>query len=101
MPGRISHSLLSMRFRRRTPMVLALLLALFRAGLGVAPGAARTAPIPAPERLLPEDTLAVVSAPNFIQLKAIWNRSPEALLLQDPAMKPFKEKFLARWREEV
>ncbi len=64
--------------------------------------AALTAPaaIPAPEKLLPDDTLVVVTAPDFAKLRAVYKSSPQAQFWDDPAMKPFKDNFLSRWREE-
>ena len=59
------------------------------------------AAIPAPEQLLPDDTLIFLTAPDFTKLIQICERSPKGRLWNDPAMKPLKDKFLARWREEV
>jgi hypothetical protein len=64
------------------------------------PLAAGAAMLP-PEQLLPDDTLVVVTAPDFTKLKAIWQKSPKNLLWHDLAMRPLKDKFEARWREEV
>ncbi len=65
--------------------------------LGLAAGAA----VPAPEQLLPDDTLIMVTAPDFAKLRAICLKSPRSLLWNDPAMKPLRDKFLSRWQEEV
>ena len=62
---------------------------------------AASAAIPAPEQLLPDDTLIVLTTPDFAKLSQIWQKSPRNQLWNDPAMKPLKDKFLARWREEV
>src|SRR4029077_4842503 len=59
------------------------------------------AAIPPPEKLLPDDTLIMVTAPDFARLRQIWNPSPQTRLWNDPAMKPFKDKFLARLNEEL
>ena len=64
--------------------------------LALATGAA----VPAPEQLLPDDTLLVLSAPDFPKLRQISQRSPRGRLWNDPALKPLKDKFLARWKEE-
>jgi hypothetical protein len=56
---------------------------------------------PPPEQLLPDDTLLVLTAPSFPQLRQLCQRSPKSRLWNDPALKPLKDKFLARWREEV
>jgi hypothetical protein len=51
--------------------------------------------------LLPDDTLIMVTAPDFAKLRAICQKSPKSRLWNDPAMKPLKDKFEARWQEEV
>src|ERR1017187_3853380 len=75
----------------------------FRVVCGVAALFALTASaaIPAPEQLLPDDTLILLTAPDFTKLRQICQKSPKSLLWNDPAMKPLKDKFLSRWREEV
>ena len=55
------------------------------------------AAIPPAENLLPADTLAVVTVPDFSTLRAASAQSPEWLLWNDPAMKPFHNDFVARW----
>ena len=59
------------------------------------------AAIPAPEQMLPEDTLILVTAPDCAKLREIWQSSPKSRLWNDPAMKPLHDKFLSRWREQV
>ena len=49
--------------------------------------------IPSPEKILPEDTLFLVTAPDFSKLREIYKASPQSQLWNDPAMRPFKEKF--------
>jgi hypothetical protein len=58
------------------------------------------AAIPSAERLLPADTLAVISTPSYSQLREIYAKSPLGQLLYDPAMKPIREKFISKWKEE-
>lgn len=58
------------------------------------------AAIPSPEKLLPEDTLVLLTAPDFAKLSQASAATPQVLLWNDPAMKPFKEKFLNKWNEE-
>jgi hypothetical protein len=60
-----------------------------------------TAAIPAPESLLPDDTLAVITAPDFAKLKALYNQSAQGQLWNDPAMKAFRDKFANRWFEQI
>ena len=55
------------------------------------------AAIPPAENLLPADTLALVSVPDFSTLRVASAQSPEWLLWNDPAMKPFHNDFVARW----
>ena len=58
------------------------------------------AAVPTPEKLLPEDTLVMVTAPDFAKLKEIIRKSPESQLWNDPAMKPFRDKFMSKLDEE-
>lgn len=53
-----------------------------------------------PEKLLPADTLFVASIPDYAKFRALATNSPQALLWGDPAMRPFREKFVAKWTEE-
>ena len=59
------------------------------------------AAIPPAENLLPADTLFLVTAPDCAALRAALHRSPQALLWNDPAMKPFHDKFMAKWNETL
>src|ERR1041385_705853 len=59
------------------------------------------ATIPPAERLLPDDTLFVIGAPDFSKLIAAYKASPQRQLWDDPAMKPFREKFMSKLREEL
>jgi hypothetical protein len=61
---------------------------------------ASTAAIPPAEKLLPDDTLIMMSVPDFVKLREIYKTSPQGQLWNDPAMKPFKDKFISRWKEE-
>ena len=60
-----------------------------------APGA-----IPAPEKLLPDDTLVLVTAPDFARARQIWEKLPQRQFWGDPAMKPFRDRFMSKWDEE-
>ena len=57
------------------------------------------AAIPPAENLLPADTLFVITAPDCTALRSAMNQSPQLLLWNDPAMKPFHDKFMAKWNE--
>ncbi|TAL01321.1 MAG: hypothetical protein EPO07_08555 [Verrucomicrobia bacterium] len=59
-----------------------------------------TAAIPAAEQILPDDTLLLVSVPDCTKLGESFKKSPQAQLWNDPAMKPFKDKFISKWKEE-
>src|ERR1051325_3169305 len=58
------------------------------------------AAIPSPEKLLPDDTLLMVTVPDFSKMREIFRASPFTRLWNDPAMKPFREKFVSKWKEE-
>jgi hypothetical protein len=58
------------------------------------------AAIPPAENLLPSDTLFVITAPDCAALRAAIHRSPQWLLWNDPAMKPFHDNFMAKWNEK-
>ena len=77
---------------------------LLRHGLALAALAALATPAgaaaPAPEQLLPDDTLVLLTAPDFSRLRAICQRSPKSRLWNDPALKPLRDKFLLRWHDE-
>jgi hypothetical protein len=73
------------------PMLFALLLTL------ATPGSAAIPPV---ENLLPADTLFLLDAPDWAALRAASHQSPQWLFWNDPAMKPFRDKFVAKWKEE-
>jgi hypothetical protein len=56
--------------------------------------------VPAAEKLLPDDTLVLVTAPDFSKLKQACQRLPQVQCWQDPAMRPFREKFMDNWQTE-
>lgn len=58
------------------------------------------AELPPAEKLLPVDTLLVVSVPEAAKLRAVYEKSPQTRFWNDPAMKPFRDKFVARWNED-
>ena len=59
------------------------------------------AAIPAAEKLLPDETLVVVTAPDWSRLSAIYRNSAYGQFWSDPAMKPLKDRFISRWQEEL
>ena len=60
----------------------------------------RAAAIPPAENLLPADTLLLVTAPDFAAVRTAAKQSPGWQLWNDPAMKPFHDKFMAKWNEQ-
>ncbi len=59
------------------------------------------AAIPPAENLLPSDTLLLITVPDFSTLCAATKQSPQCLLWNDAAMKPFHDKFMASWNEKL
>ena len=59
------------------------------------------ATIPPAEKLLPDDTLLVVTTPDYRRLCSILSQSPQARLWEDPALKAFKDNFIAKWTEDI
>jgi hypothetical protein len=57
--------------------------------------------VPAPEKLLPADTVAVFTVPDFTKAKASGKESCLGQLWNDPELKAFKEKFLAKWKTDL
>ncbi|MGA2751242.1 MAG: hypothetical protein ABSG59_20935 [Verrucomicrobiota bacterium] len=47
-----------------------------------------------PEKILPKDTVLVVCAPDWVKAWAFMTNTPYGRLWQDPALKPFKDKFI-------
>ena len=72
-------------------------LAAFAAALTFSP--ALRAAVPPAENLLPSDTLFLVTAPDCAALRVALKQSPQALCWNDPAMKPFHDKFMSKWNE--
>ena len=82
------------RFRRAHNLipVLAFCFALTRSAGGA---------VASPEKLLPDDTLVVVTAPDFGKLRADFKKTPQNQFWHDPSMKSFTERFMSKWTEEV
>ncbi|MGD0745994.1 MAG: hypothetical protein ABSA45_12650, partial [Verrucomicrobiota bacterium] len=57
------------------------------------------AAVPPAENLLPADTLFLVTAPDFAAVRAAATQSPAWRFWNDAAMRPFRDKFMARWNE--
>ena len=59
------------------------------------------AAVPTPEKLLSDDTLLVVTAPDFSKLRDTFKSSPQSQLWNDPALKAFRDHFMEKWNEEI
>ncbi len=59
------------------------------------------AAVPPPEKLLPKDTVLVATAPDWRKAAKFWNDAPYARLWEDPAMKPFKDKFMDKFTTSI
>jgi hypothetical protein len=57
------------------------------------------AAIPAAEQLLPADTLAFFTVPDYAAFRTSNAQTPLAQFWNDPAMKPFHDHFLAKWND--
>ena len=77
---------------KRFPVLLSLLLL---------PCLLAAAPVPPPEKLLPSDTLAVFTVPEYAKTKAQTDKWPATQWWNDPSMKPFRDKFINKLHSEV
>src|SRR6185503_18594558 len=62
---------------------------------------AGTAATPPPEKLLSADTLAVLTIPDYGRTRGVLSNWPTSLLLKDPSMKPFVDKFMKKFTADV
>src|ERR1051325_551768 len=62
---------------------------------------AASAAVPPVEKLLPDDTLFMVTTPDFTKARDSYHSSAQTQLWEDAAMKPFKDKFTAKLGEEL
>lgn len=60
-----------------------------------------SAAIPSVEKLLPDDTLFMVTTPDFTKLRATYTSSPQSQFWDDPAMKPFRENFMSKLQDQL
>src|SRR5436309_2296468 len=79
--------------RARRPALRLIGLALLAAGV------ARAA-IPPAEKILPSDTLFVLTIPDCAKMRTIYEKSPQSRFWNDAAMKPFRDKFIAQLKEQ-
>src|SRR5689334_11818517 len=59
-----------------------------------------SAAIPPVEKLLPDDTLLLLTTPDYTKMRETYHNSPQTQFWSDPAMKPFKENFLSKLSED-
>lgn len=57
--------------------------------------------VPPAEKLLSDDTLILLTAPDWTKAMEILNKSPQGQFWNDPAMKPFRDKFMTRLKKDV
>lgn len=58
------------------------------------------AAVPPPEQLLPDDTLLIFTLPDCTKAFQAYHNSPHGQLWNDPSMKDFKDKFIAKFTSE-
>ena len=75
-------------------------LCLTAAALLLASATLTRAAIAPAENLLPADTLAFFTVPDCTALRAASKSSPQMMFWNDPAMKPFHDKFMAKLTEK-
>lgn len=54
-----------------------------------------------PEKLLPKDTVLLVTVPDSVTAWGVLTNTPYGRLWQDPALKPFKDKFIDKFTTNV
>jgi hypothetical protein len=59
------------------------------------------AEVPSPPNLLPDDTMVVITVPSMAKARTAYAQSPQIQLWNDPAMKPFREKFTTKLKTDV
>ena len=59
------------------------------------------APVPPPEKLLPSDTLAVFTMPEYAKAKGQTDKWPATQWWNDSSMKPFRDKFMNKLQSAV
>ena len=58
------------------------------------------AAVPSPEKLLPDETLAVLTVPDYAKARLAYDANPSSQFCRDPALKPFKDKLVNKISEE-
>jgi hypothetical protein len=60
-----------------------------------------SAAIPSVEKILPDDTLFLVTTPDYTKMREVYRSSPQVQMWNDPAMKPFTDKLLSKVSENL
>ena len=68
--------------------------------LWLALGARNVAVPPRAPVLLPDDTLMMVTIPDFTQVQNLHANTPQLQIWSDPAMKPFRDKFMDKLKSQ-
>jgi hypothetical protein len=71
---------------------------LLAAVAGISAGVA--AAVPPPEKLLPSDTLVVLTVPDWTKARAAYDQNATSQLWRDPSMKAFREKLMKKIQDE-
>src|SRR5436190_5627965 len=58
------------------------------------------AAVPAPDALLANDTLGMLTIPDYTKAKSVWTRQAMTRLWDDPALKPFRDKLMGKLKAE-
>ena len=56
---------------------------------------------PPPDKLLPGDTLGLITVPEFTTAGSNWSKWAMSQLWKDAALKPFKDKLLEKFKSDV
>src|SRR6266540_3691312 len=62
---------------------------------------AASAAVPPPEKLLPADTIGVITVPDYSKAAAAYSANATSQFWADPAMRPFREKLENKLKEEI
>ncbi|MCI0746058.1 MAG: hypothetical protein L0Y58_11690 [Verrucomicrobia subdivision 3 bacterium] len=69
--------------------------------LAVTAFASSPAPLPPPDKLLASDTLAVFTITDYGKARADLDRWAMVKLWNDPAMRPFRDKFMTKLKDDL
>jgi hypothetical protein len=62
---------------------------------------AASAPVPPPDKLLPADTVAMITISDYAKAKGDWDKWAMLRMWKDEAMKPFREKFYTKLKADL